>query len=442
MAEIKKYEQIRPKSPVLTQGPCGNFPWYPDLLREHPAEIKAFWDKQGLQPTYDQELDVIQVNRVAQETLRAIYDLQRRVCLLENRVSSGVIAEGETGIVTFTPELHTYGLLTLNNLTIATAENAVAVHAIVSYVNEIKDVYATLSTTLTSTPATEDISVSVFNEDITDPEMQFVSGDYIFFVDDTIGGDSEYQWEIAKIEERIGSTWSVSRIGYFGSQVKAHATSVKIQKVQLKQFTEHLNINPWFESVPLTTVPPRMDFLWPSRMILSVGAGSELLNGYSALTTVSTLQYDEVGTPPELPVSPGMRTLAGQAYIIPALIAIQTVVADAGYQLRTKDAASIRTVNATLEGAATGADMIIEVKYRPATGGAWQLLEEVTIPDGQTNSYAVSGPNANLPQDRRMPYTIDYKDLPVVPQDAEIGFDVTQIGSSAPGTGLTVYLET
>lgn len=442
----KKFEQVRPMREVFEKGPCGDFPWYPDLLREHPAGLKKLYDDNGIKLTYDRQLDVIVVNQVAQETLRAVYDLQRRVCLLENRTTA-VAVTGTAGAVTFVPELHTYGTFTLNDLTIADSLDAVAVHAIVSYVNETKALYGTLGTTLSATPATEDITVTTTNEDPTpatpdDVELAFQDGDYIFFVDDTISG-SEYQWEIAKLVTRNGSTWTVERAGFFNSQVKPHDPNVKVLKVQLKQFTEHLNVNPWFGDTNVQTVPPRMDFLWPSRMILSVGAGSELLNGFSALTTVSTLQYAEVTSPvTALPVAPGLRTLAGQAYIIPALVETLSVVADAGYTLRSKDAASIRTINATVESAPTGADAIIDLKYRPATGGAWTVVERITIPDGQTNSYVVSGPLANLPQDRRMPYVTDYKDIIVIPQDAELDYDIIQVGSSNPGSGLTVYLET
>src|SRR5690606_3133544 len=139
--------------------------------------------------------------------------------------------------------------------------------------------------------------------------------------------------------------------------------------------------------------------------------------------------------------SAGLRTLGGQSYISPALTGeVEAGVgAESRELIRRQDLAAVPCSYLAAREAPRGAGSIAAPKYRAVGSGSWVEIETITIPAGDTNTFSNS--TDRNPANRRMPYTLDWR-RPVIPQDAELTFDVDQIGSVVAGSGIVGYIQT
>lgn len=357
------------------------------------------------------------------EALEAIFE---RLCFLENNLGADLAIPGE---VAFTPALYDYGTFTFESITVESAVPLTALHAILYYVNEIKaSLRATTLESINNSDNPALVSVTVSGEDLSDPELRFEVGDLIL-INDPVVDDLNLSYEIAQLTAINAGIWTLSR-GLFGSTLHSHLTGVTLFKVQSKHFEEA------YDTQDQTI--DRIDVVWPSACVVYCELGPESAGGFGAF--VGQLLFPLASSDPTLnPPSPGFRTLAGDSLPIPDLAgsgAVSPGNLRSSYPIYLPDSSSIRCVYAGVKDAPVGANMIIQVRYRPP-GGAFTNLELVTIPDGTDESFATS----NIPAQRRMPYNQGWPPI-VIPQGSRVDFNVTQVGSSNPGSGLCVLIET
>lgn len=435
-----------PRRKRKIKGKCGELKFYPELLipltesqRTENGELYR------LNPWYTN--DAIHI------LFDGLYEAQARLCRLEREDDPQRI---NIGALTYTPEVNTYGTFTIQDLEIENYSEVIQLHVFAIYVNEVKPVQAAVASGVDNSPNDVTVTVSITNNNPSDPELTFVEGDYLLWNDATVGstGRGGHRFEISRLKSINSLTsWTLQRNpdndsrlekGYFGSWIDDHAAGIKLYKVQVKHFPWKIKQGSWFGDYE-SDYERRGDWLWPSRCILATQIIAELsANKMSQVFQVSlipAINTDTDGNATTSPVSPGLRTLAGQGYIIPALSGEDDVEvgSDKGKIIRWQDLASIRTIYFDCRSEPQGGALTCTMKYRPVGSVVWTDLEQLTIPIGMPNSFSNS--TSNNPAKRRMPYTLPWPP-PVIPQDAEIGFDIDSIGSVITGSGLVGYIQT
>jgi hypothetical protein len=435
-------DQVRAKKKET--GPCGETSYAQELL------VPGFPASGDKHPDYDSHLNPWLTNDDQHQQWEAIEDIQARLCGLEQDREPAVV---DIGPVTFTPEVNTYGTFTIRDLEIEDPSDIVKLHAFLVHVNESKPVYATVAGAVTDDPANVVVSVTLTGVDVTDPELTFVEGDYVLWADKDVAGTGKggHRFEINRILTISGGSWTLQRNptgdsrldrSYFEGFIHPHDAGKRLYKVQVKHFDRRVRPRALY-GTPESDFPRRFDFLFPSRCVQAAFITLELsTNRISEAFVQSLLPLVDTtsdGDPTTSPVAPGLRTCAGDGIIIPCVQGTGNVVTanDQGDVVMTVDSASVRAIYAYVQTAPVGADLIISFKYRPL-GGAWTAYETLTIPTGTRFSFVVG---SNEPNQRRMPYSLDWPPV-LIPQNAELGFDVTQVGTTIPGAALKVHLET
>ena len=322
------------------------------------------------------------------------------------------------GPVEFTPEVNVYGSFTIRDIEIEETEDIVKLHAYLPAVNETKPVYATVTPAVSDDPADVTVAVTLTNEDVTDPELTFVEGDYVLWRDDAVAGTGKggHRFEVNRIKTISGGNWTLQRRAtgdtrdrsYFEGFIHPHDAGKRLYKVQVAHFSERVKPTALYGTAE-SDFPRRFDWLFPSRCVVAAFivlelSGNRISDAYvqSLLPLIDTTAD---GDPTTSPVVPGLRTNAGDALLIAGLQGSGSVVAsnDQGDVVLMQDNTSLRTLYAVVQTAPVGADIIIQVKYRPH-GGAWTNLEELTIPAGTRFSFT----SANRPALRQQPYSGDW----------------------------------
>src|SRR5690606_32894680 len=162
------------------------------------------------------------------------------------------------GRLTYTPEVNTYGTFTIRDLDIENFRDIIQLHVFAIYVNEVKPVYATVSSAASNSPDDFTSNITLTNSDSSDPELTFQEGDYLLWNDNTPGstGRGGHRFEISRLKAiNTATNWTIQRNpdndsnpdkGYFGSWIDDHASSTRLYKVQVKHFPWKIKQGPWF----------------------------------------------------------------------------------------------------------------------------------------------------------------------------------------------------
>jgi hypothetical protein len=97
-------------------------------------------------------------------------------------------------------------------------------------------------------------------------------------------------------------------------------------------------------------------------------------------------------------------------------------------------ATPIRVAFATVKEAPSGANVEVKVVHMPAGETEWQELFTLTIPEGKTQSWSSDDLDPHM---RELPYGSTWPSPWLAPGD-QLGINIVQVGSTAPGADLTV----
>jgi hypothetical protein len=384
----------------------------------------------------------------------------------------GTLDTGVPGYVTYTPTLYTYGLFTIEDIEVPTYKNIdglTELHCLLMYVDELKtrDFYGELTEEITAdtdNPFDDAASITwALPATLTEPEDdRFNQWDFVVFNDkdeDTVHtegvvGNALRKYEVAQILRRDGDTLYLRRQypgagpdpphPYAGQRAtsetwkNAHAAGTRFYCARLKHFMTKIKRNSFETAEPRTAqgLPPRFDMVWPSMLVVAPTVSLANYYGFGPWTTTFVgSRFDPESEKTLHPPAPGMRVLAGQAYLLPVAGELEVGV-NASIPVKVQDAATIRAIYAYVQFAPIGADILIDVKVREPQGD-WEVLERLTIRNGEYTSYDED----NQPKDRRMPYSLEWP-VNTMNQDWDIGIDIVQVGSVTKGYDLMVTLQT
>lgn len=305
--------------------------------------------------------------------------------------------------------------------------------------------------------------------------LQFLVGDHIVFNDSspvpTAGGFRSYECAtITAIDG--GGNFTIQRAfpgspagkATFESLVAPHAAGIKFYKLQTQYFPQNLQTGTLQAQGSTGLVPPAFWVTWPTECIVAALCAFANTNGYGPWTTLNcaNFQYTIPAAPVNIPSAPGLRTLAGGGYTMTGfgyasgnLKAGQR--ADAIAKLTDND--SIRVITAYMNdagGVPLGGDgIVVNVRYtepmQPSYTSYSQrrsgTIETLQIQDSQGTSYDNTN---NPPGPRRMPYTHtwpttdimgDDGSILVLQQGGDLDFEIIEVGSMYPGSGLIISVQ-
>lgn len=240
-----------------------------------------------------------------------------------------------------------------------------------------------------------------------------------------------------------GSSWELKRAfdgvppgqAHFNSFVTPHDAGRRVYKLHEKHFTLKVRRDAVTIDSAGFRYPDQFDMVLPAASAVAELVSLQNYHGYGPWKIVNTAAIFS-DTDKDLPPAPGVRTLSGQAYLMP-FPGEAEVRANAATPLLIQDNAPLRCVYAYVQEAPTGAPLRIRVKYRKGPSAEWLEIQELTIAAGELYSYQ----GDNTPAMRKMPYGIDWPP-PVMLEDFEISYDILEVGSLTPGVDLMVVVQT
>ncbi|MCI0565448.1 MAG: hypothetical protein MN733_43845 [Nitrososphaera sp.] len=317
------------------------------------------------------------------------------------------------------------GIFTLDELELP--GNPMDLHALTLSVDETT--MATLRGTLG-----EVVDVAETDIDITGL-TGVVAGDYLLLHTPTQNGATAVtNDEVVFVTAVVSNTYTVVR-GRWGSSDVAHASGEFVFPLEIRHFSDPGQTN--FSVLDKRVdEPARFDCLLPSHCVVACKAFAANNGGAGPTTTRFLPVYSADAE--DTPLMPGLRTLAGQAYLLPISTSTLAVGDNALLvHVKIQDTASIRTIYGYVDTAPTGAPLTFEVK-KDNGAGAYTNLDTFTIAAGSNTSYA----SGNEPALRRMPYGINWANLTPLTQDHKLQVDITGVGSTIAGGKFMAVVQT
>jgi hypothetical protein len=226
----------------------------------------------------------------------------------------------------------------------------------------------------------------------------------------------------------------------------AHSSGTEIYKLDIKH--DHTQSQAGsLVSLPVeistaAAIPNDITTVLPHACVVAAMTATVTGGSTSAWTVHNFSNPAQFNIDQNIPNMPGIRTLIGGSYLLPQLSgALQGGFTSAPIALQ--DWSSMRSVYATVGTAPAGADITLTVYLQYPGESTWETIANLTIPDGSTNSWGTSG---YTPTQMNHPYGVAW---PVVTSehrplegDSLIKYTINTIGSTTPGSDLTVYLQT
>ena len=259
-----------------------------------------------------------------------------------------------------------------------------------------------------------------------------VIGDWVLFND-----AGAFEWgQITGID---GDTWTIQRhwpgdvdpaAATFGSLIAAHDSDVKLFICPLagRRFVMPAN-NAGFDTA---SVPDTFDFHIPGHMVGAIVGAPFNAGGYGTWV-VRNLATATL---------PGLRTCVGGVFTFqyPGDLAVG---ADVGTSLQVPFDQPTRVRHARVDGPPAGADLKVRIRRSINGGTTWSTVEDLTISAGDKNSWGSGNPPGGMqaPYSGSWPFRVLFSGTPSRPADL-LNYSIIQVGSSDPGSGLTVEVET
>lgn len=336
----------------------------------------------------------------------------------------------DPGTLTFTPALHEYGSISLEELAITggTPNTLDSVTVFPVFVDELtSDVWAEIS----SDPGTSDpanITVS-YNPNRTTPAgpADFGVGDFVVF-------NEAGKYEVAQITALSGTSWTLQRHwpgdsagnAIFGSLRQGHASGTRIYRLATREFTFAASRGSYDEETGITSVPDRLDIALPNACVVALVASPIHGGAYGPWTYYNL----------SLPTLPGFRTCVGARYTFEiggslAADQVPPVPVRVGYS------SSYRVAYAEVGTAPVGASLLLKLRVSLDSGSTWSDVETLTIAAGAKRSFDAS---TQPPEPRRSPYSGSWPFQRLF-QEYLLNIQVTQVGSTTPGSDLMVTVD-
>jgi len=344
--------------------------------------------------------------------------------------SGGGTVSGDPGTVNFTPTLGPYGMMGFKGFTLT--GKADLLHVVVWYVDEpsIQYLYGVLAGALDATTTPVTVSVNIFARQVEGVFPTFATGDLVVIDDpDQDPVNTTFRkYEIATLGTIGGGTVTLTSRGGVGSYKSAHNSGRHFYKVKLAHFTIPTKDNAGNDKIfneeffPLSSA---------CVVGMAVAASDVGFIGTYNLKNCSQLGYPYPGNLIQRNPAPGFRTCTGAEYTLPLLggalpgqtMPVRILVAE---NASIRDVVGILTV-APVESTATYngvlgnlADVALvayvlyvePLQYNQSNAGRRvAVLEQLAIKSGEFASF----PSSDLPDFRRMPYTLAWPfELPVV----------------------------
>lgn len=333
--------------------------------------------------------------------------------------------------LTLTPALREYGILTAENVAIASVPDGVdGIDFYLVAVDELTaDVWMTCNGAVSG--VTDPVTIPVTpNPGRTTPTgtLDFAVGQWVLFNDPghfEIGkltaihdnGDGTFDFTVAR--HYPGAPGGTST---FLAPLSAHAASTQILIAQQRRFLLNSQSGGFDGAAP----PKRFDMPIASACVLAIVASPYNAGGYGPWPVYNLATA----------TLPGIRTLIGlsvpmqKAGALTAAAGVNVLQA-----LRLPFDAPQRVNSAYVEAAPTGASVKVNVRRSSDGGATWSTVEQLVIPAGALNNWA-----SDPPQGRQAPYAGAWP-FPVWHGGDLVDFTVEQVGSTVAGSSLTVLVD-
>lgn len=336
---------------------------------------------------------------------------------------SRIQQDANPGALSYTAALHEFGVFTIEDITPPIVP--FDLHVLTLAVDE-----TTMDTDRGTLAEAVDIAETAI--DITGLPSGVDTGSWLLIHDPTQQSGALTNDEIVYVASKSGSTYTVVK-GRWGSVDLAHDTGKYVFPLELRHFgTPGKSLISTQNAT--TNQPQRFDMYLPARCVVACGAfaSNRSIGGPITFSFLPVYSTDAEDTP----LAPGMRTLMGQAYLLPKSGDLTVEDLTIPGNVPVQDLASIRCIYAIIKTAPSGDDVDLDVNID--RGAGFVSLTTLTITDAATVSFA----SGNEPGLRRMPYGINWADLVPLRIDDLFQVDVNTIGSSTAGNGLIVVVQT
>jgi len=384
--------------------------------------------------------------------------------------------------VNFTPSRDNYGIVTLNEIKFIDLQTGALVPSIGKVISGLHVILAAVDENTTYVQR----RVAFGTDEIADPaiisvgetlcsEGTFRDGDYILFnnnnpspvpglrsfeIGKILSGASSNQWTVERTPLDVLAD---TRRSYFGTAKSAQGSGINIYKVNLYNFEFSFRQDLWSTNeLTLSGYPDKVEMVIPNRCVVGIAAAVYNRSGFGSWTnfpvgskTNEAQSWELNGHP-----TPGIRTLNGAAYYIPAAGTL-TEGKLSDFKLPVYDLSPYRVIYGYVQtppiADTSDSALKVNVKYRTFVGIAESgefIFDEVTIEtiEWPSNSLFSWLGSEGEPRLRQTPYNPEqtlvceptdskWPNYLLVP-DGELYFEIETVGDIQAGADLMVVVGT
>lgn len=332
------------------------------------------------------------------------------------------------GELTFTPARYEYGMFTIENCSIPSA-NTTTLRGMMVYLFHVdetrSDLWALTDAGMSMDDEEDPVTLTVTYNPNKVCADNFLEGDYVIIND--AGKFEIMQIRTITVVEG-GYEWVLDRHNsagaegeaWFESQMAAHSGALKFYRVSSREFmtsqrSENLGGG--------QSIVSRFDMEAPGICVVAAVAACWNDKGYGPWTVVNCATA----------TVPGIRTHVGMEYTFLRNAGLEAAAVNVAISKRVQFPSSIRALYATVETAPTGADLKVSIYYSADGGSNWTLIKQLTI----LATYKTSWTGGTEPSDQEIPTGVSWPPPFLLPEYL-LNFQIDQIGSTIAGEKLTV----